>query len=139
MQNSRVPWPHFGMWTFVAVALPRILILFMSEHAFGRNWPQLESGPFRFRDPLNKNRRFLPCRLDDAELPGALASFRYVDFRGRSLATHSNPLHVRACFWPELASTRVGSIPVSRSTEQEPPLSALPARPCRTPGCLGLI
>ena len=26
----------------------------------------MESGTFRFRDPLNKERRFLPLRLDDA-------------------------------------------------------------------------
>jgi len=28
--------------------------------------PLLEFGTFRFRDPLNKERRFLPLRLDDA-------------------------------------------------------------------------
>ena len=43
----------------------RVLVLCMSAHAFGSDWAQLESGTFRFRDPLNKERRFLPLRLDD--------------------------------------------------------------------------
>jgi hypothetical protein len=42
----------------------RILILCMSAAAFGSDWTQLESHTFRFRDPLNKDRRFLPLRLD---------------------------------------------------------------------------
>jgi hypothetical protein len=33
--------------------------------AFGSEWAQLETGTFRFRDPLNKERCFLPLRLDD--------------------------------------------------------------------------
>ena len=45
----------------------------MSAHAFGSDWAQLESGTFRFRDPLNKERRFLPLRLDDAPIKGSLA------------------------------------------------------------------
>ncbi len=41
----------------------RVLVLCMSAHAFGSDWAQLESGTFRFRDPLNKDRRFLPLVL----------------------------------------------------------------------------
>jgi hypothetical protein len=37
----------------------------LSAHAFGSDWAQLEAGTFRFRDPLNKERRFIPLRLDD--------------------------------------------------------------------------
>ncbi len=51
----------------------RVLVLCMSAHAFGSDWAQLESGTFRFRDPLNKERRFLPLRLDDAPIKGSLA------------------------------------------------------------------
>ena len=43
----------------------RVLVLCMSANAFGSDWAQLESGTFRFRDPLNKERRFLPLRLDE--------------------------------------------------------------------------
>ena len=44
----------------------RVLVLCMSANAFGSDWAQLESGTFRFRDSLNKERRFPPLRLDDA-------------------------------------------------------------------------
>ena len=59
----------------------KILILCMSAHAFGSDWAQLESQSFRFRDPLNKNRRFIPVRLDDAPIMGSLAQFKYVDWQ----------------------------------------------------------
>jgi TIR domain len=39
----------------------RVLVLGMSKNAFGSNWAQLESQTFRFRDPLNSNRRFIPA------------------------------------------------------------------------------
>ena len=53
----------------------RVLLLCMSASAFGSEWAQLEAGTFRFRDPLNKERRFIPVRLDDAPIKGSLAQF----------------------------------------------------------------
>ena len=44
----------------------RVLVLCMSANAFGSDWARLESQTFRFHDPLNKGRRFVPLRLDDA-------------------------------------------------------------------------
>jgi DNA-binding CsgD family transcriptional regulator len=58
----------------------RVLVLCMSAHAFGSDWAQLESGTFRFRDPLNKERRFLPLRLDAAAIKGSLAQFLYINW-----------------------------------------------------------
>ena len=55
----------------------RVLVLCMSANAFGSDWAQLEAGTFRFRDPLNKERRFIPLRLDDALIKGSLAQFLY--------------------------------------------------------------
>ena len=52
----------------------------MSAHAFGSDWAQLEAGTFRFRDPLNKERRFIPLRLDDAPIKGSLAQFLYINW-----------------------------------------------------------
>jgi hypothetical protein len=37
----------------------------MSANAFGSDWAQLEASTFRFRDPLNQERCFIPLRLDD--------------------------------------------------------------------------
>ncbi len=60
--------------------LSRVLALCMSAHAFGSDWAQLEAGTFRFRDPLNKERRFIPLRLDDAPIKGSLAQFLYINW-----------------------------------------------------------
>ena len=58
----------------------RALVIFMSANAFGSDWAQLEAGTFRFRDPLNKERRLIPLRLDEALIKGSLAQFLYVDW-----------------------------------------------------------
>src|SRR5258705_9875916 len=58
----------------------RVLLLYMSANAFGSDWAQLESGTFRFRDPLNKERRFIPLRLDDAPIKGSKAQFLYIEW-----------------------------------------------------------
>ena len=46
----------------------RVLVLCMSVNAFGSDWAQLEAGTFRFRDPLNKERRVIAlqheCNLE---------------------------------------------------------------------------
>ena len=62
----------------------RVLVLCMSANAFGSDWAQLESGTFRFRDPLNKERRFLPLRLDDAPIKRSLAQFLYINWLPRT-------------------------------------------------------
>ena len=62
----------------------RVLVLCMSANAFGSDWAQLESGTFRFRDPLNKERRFLPLRLDDAPIKGSLAQFQTISWKAES-------------------------------------------------------
>jgi len=58
----------------------RVLVLCMSANAFGSDWAQLEAGTFRFRDPLNKERRFIPLRLDDSPIKGSLAQFLYINW-----------------------------------------------------------
>jgi hypothetical protein len=59
----------------------RVLVLCLSENASGPDWPALERQTFRFRDPLNKDRRFVPLRLDDAALSDSLAPFVCIDWR----------------------------------------------------------
>jgi hypothetical protein len=58
----------------------RVLVFFMSADAFATDWTQLEAGTFRFRDPLNKQRRFIPVRLDNSPIKGSLQQFRYIDW-----------------------------------------------------------
>src|SRR4051794_37437117 len=58
----------------------RVLVLCMSANLFGSDWAQLESGTFRFRDPLNKDRRFIPLRLDDSPIKSSLTQFFYLNW-----------------------------------------------------------
>src|SRR6185503_16493059 len=80
----------------------RVLVLCMSANAFGSDWAQLESYTFRFRDPLNKERRFIPLRLDAAPIKGSLESFLYINW----LADDREPEYAKlldACHPPALA------------------------------------
>jgi hypothetical protein len=67
----------------------------LSAHAFGSDWAQLEAGTFRFRDPLNKERRFIPLRLDNAPIKGSLAQFLHreqgYEIRSREVADEFKP------------------------------------------------
>lgn len=65
-----------------------LLLLCMSASAFGGDWPMLESQTFRFRDPLNRERRFIPLRLDETLPVGSLAQFAYVDWRASVRDAH---------------------------------------------------
>jgi len=58
----------------------RVLVLCMSANAFGSDWATLESQTFRFRDPVNKERRLIPLRLDAGPIKGSLAQFLYINW-----------------------------------------------------------
>jgi small GTP-binding protein len=62
------------------LAHSRALVLCMSSHAFGSDWAKLEGYTFRFRDPLNKKRRFIPLRLDESSIKGDLTQFIYINW-----------------------------------------------------------
>lgn len=51
----------------------RVLVLCVSFNAFNSDWVRLEACTLRFRDPVNRERRFIPVRLDDFPLKGFLA------------------------------------------------------------------
>jgi hypothetical protein len=78
----------FGTWN-LELGIPRLC---MSANAFDSDWAQLarpavaferrrKTGTFRFRDPLNEERRFIPLRLDDAPIRGLLAQFLHISRR----------------------------------------------------------
>ena len=77
----------------------RVLVLCMSANAFDADWVQMESGAYRYKDPLNKQRRFVPVRLDEAPIPNSLAQFRYIDWRFSNRATEYKSLK-EACTPP---------------------------------------
>ncbi|MFZ9753320.1 MAG: WD40 repeat domain-containing protein, partial [Cyanobium sp.] len=58
-----------------------VLLLCMSAQAFGSEWVSLEGYSAIFRDPLNRDRRFLPLRLDDAPIKAMLQGYAWIDWR----------------------------------------------------------
>lgn len=84
----------------------RVLVLCMSANAFGSEWTQLEAGTFRFRDPLNKERRFIPLRLDDAPIKGSLAQFLYVSWDAADRAQEYSKI-LEACRPPAKSGAAV--------------------------------
>ncbi len=86
----------------------RVLVLCMSANAFGSDWARLEGNTFRFRDPLNKDRRFIPLRLDDAPIKGPLAQFLYLNWCSASREQEYSKL-LEACRPP--AKLPVGARP----------------------------
>ncbi len=82
----------------------RVLVLCMSANAFGSDWAQLESGTFRFRDPLNKDRRFLPLKLDEAKPKASLEKVLYIDWRGAAHEQEYGKL-LAACSQPKTELT----------------------------------
>jgi len=62
----------------------RALVFCMSKHAFSSEWTVLENATFRFRDPNNQQRRFIPVRFDDANVPLPLKQFAFIDWRNKS-------------------------------------------------------
>jgi WD40 repeat protein len=83
----------------------RVLVLCMSVDAFGSDWAQLEAGTFRFRDPLNKERRFIPLRLDSSHIKGSLAQFLYIDWVGAAVELEYTKL-LEACRPPKKIKRR---------------------------------
>ncbi|MBI5820023.1 MAG: TIR domain-containing protein [Verrucomicrobia bacterium] len=75
----------------------RVLVLCMSANAFGSDWAQLEAGTFRFRDPLNRERRFIPLRLDEAEIVGSLKQFSYLDWHREENREQEYAKLLKAC------------------------------------------
>lgn len=82
----------------------RILIFCMSANAFGSDWTQLESQTFRFRDPLNKDRRFIPLRLDDAPIKGSLTQFLYINW-GPEIRDQEYAKLIETCRSPRVRPT----------------------------------
>jgi hypothetical protein len=112
----------------------RVLALCMSANAFGSDWAQLEAGTFRFRDPLNKERRFIPLRLDDAPIKGSLTQFIYIDWRPAADREQEYMKLLAACqptAAPLVDGTKRGgkdAIGVSGGVTQEEPASTSPDR-----------
>ena len=78
----------------------RILLICKSLNSTKSDWSKMESGAFRFRDPLNHDRRFIVLRLDEAPLENSLAQFSCVNWMPQH-RKKEYPLLLNACRLPE--------------------------------------
>jgi len=79
-----LPGDPIGIKIERALGKARTLVVLLSSSALGSEWVTLERHTMLFRDPTNADRRFIPVRLDNEELPDVLKQFAYVDLRERS-------------------------------------------------------
>jgi hypothetical protein len=66
----------------------------MSKAAFGSDWVSMERNTTLFRDPLNKDRRFVPVLLENCTIRDTLRRFKYVDYRRESAKAFDQLLKV---------------------------------------------
>jgi len=72
----------------------RVLELCILALGFGSDLVKLESGTLRFRDSLNRERRFVHLRLDDGLIEGSLAPFHCVtEFARKNTKTSGSHRH----------------------------------------------
>ncbi len=95
------PGDMIGLKVNQGLEQSRTLVLVMSANASESEWVTFESQTIRFNDPTNKHRRFIPLRLDDAEITDTLKQFAYVDWRHKTDEQYANLL--AACSPPVVA------------------------------------
>src|SRR5258706_4375618 len=66
----------------------RVLVLVMSDDAFGSAWVTLERQTALFRDPTNEYRRFIPLLVEDCRIPDILSQYLYIDWREKHAAEY---------------------------------------------------
>ncbi len=70
----------------------RVLLMLLSENFDKSDWTKYESGTFLFSDPQNKQQRFIPVQLDDAEVPFRIRHFARLEWQDRSEAAYQKML-----------------------------------------------
>jgi WD40 repeat protein/GTPase SAR1 family protein len=66
------------------LATSRVLAICWSKNYAESEWGQFEANTFLFRDPNNRDRRFVPLRLDDHEIEESLRQYLYIDYRKKA-------------------------------------------------------
>jgi hypothetical protein len=89
----------------------RVLVLAMSADALKSPWVSLERDAAISRDPANQQRRFVPVRIDDTEIPDTLKEYKAIDWRTKSDVEYQKLL--AACRKPELCAPPVSVEAVS--------------------------
>ena len=69
-----------------------LLLLLLSEHFDQSDWTRYEAGTFQFNDPENKQRRFIPVRLDESQFPFRIRHHAWLDWRQREESAYQSLL-----------------------------------------------
>lgn len=92
----------------------RLLVLACSKNGMGSEWAMLETSAFLSPDPLNKEGRFIPLRLDDTKITGILGGFSHVEWRERSKDEYALLLNVLRAKTPTRESGSIDHASVAR-------------------------
>jgi hypothetical protein len=100
----------------------RTLILCMSQAAIDSDWTKLERNTIIFRDPQNKERRFIPLMLEDCRCSDVIRRLAHVDWRHENEETLAKL--IQAC-----QTVKKKTEPRSREgrTRRTPPTGAMRA------------
>lgn len=71
-----------------AIEQSRVLVLCMTKAAFESEWVRLRRNTATFRDPGNHDRRILPLRMDDCQIPATLRRLKYINWQAEYLVEH---------------------------------------------------
>jgi hypothetical protein len=87
----------------------RVLVLCISANTFDSEWAQLEAGTFLFRDPLNRERRFIALRLDATPVKNSLVQFINISWfwEGREKEYENLLEACRPISNPEMAEVKI--------------------------------
>jgi diguanylate cyclase (GGDEF)-like protein len=71
----------------IGLELSRNFVLCMSNEVFKSEWASFESSTAIFRDPMNKERRFIPILLENCNLPDTIKRISYIDAKELNINT----------------------------------------------------
>jgi TIR domain/Protein kinase domain len=117
-------WPGdlIGLKIEQGLQTSRALVLCVSVNALDSDWVTLERHAAMFRDPANKQRRFIPLVLDDAVLSDALKQFAHVDWRFKSEDQYARLLTVCRSVASDIKTTLVTHIEADQQQNHQHPL-----------------
>jgi hypothetical protein len=114
----------------------RVLLMLLSENFNDSDWTKYESGTFLFSDPQNKQQRYIPVRLDSAEVPFRIRHFARLEWQDRSEAAYQKMLSACRVVSSDADKTSAVSRPVEKEQPAKPevkPLTPCEMRPIRPP------
>src|SRR5262245_65338175 len=91
----------------------------MSSAAFGSDWVRMEHETVLFRDPSNRDRRFIPVLLADCDIPATLRRYKYIDYRDESDAALQALMDVCRAGTEEALAPRVADTVIKAEQQNE--------------------